>query len=130
MRLWYVGDAYRLGMTTDEIFQLSAYDPWFLEKIRELIATDGEIDNCRRQTSDLDAAMLRSWKEMGFADARIAKLVGLNRSGTRQRANSRALKRFSILSTPAARNFKAFTPYLYSTYEGEDESKRTHARKS
>jgi carbamoyl-phosphate synthase large subunit len=46
-RLWYVGDAYRLGMSTDEIFQLSAYDPWFLEKIRELIVTDQEIENHR-----------------------------------------------------------------------------------
>src|ERR671922_2902321 len=42
-RLWYLGDAYRLGMTTDEIYQLSAIDPWFLEKVREIIAGDGEI---------------------------------------------------------------------------------------
>src|SRR5689334_19290751 len=42
-RLWYLGDAYRLGMTTDEIFQLSAIDPWFLEKIREIIATENDI---------------------------------------------------------------------------------------
>ena len=65
-RLWYVGDAYRLGMTTDEIFQLSAYDPWFLEKIRELIATDKEIENCRGKLAELDAAVLRSWKADGL----------------------------------------------------------------
>jgi len=75
-RLWYVGDAYRLGMTTDEIFQLSAYDPWFLEKIRELIDADQEIAGCHGKLAELDAPTMRSWKEMGFADARIAKIVG------------------------------------------------------
>ncbi len=65
-RLWYVGDAYRLGMTTDEIFQLSAYDPWFLEKIRELIATDKEIENCRGKPADLDPVLLRSLESDGL----------------------------------------------------------------
>src|SRR5580765_3857151 len=75
-RLWYLGDGYRLGMTTDEIFQLSAIDPWFLEKIREIIATENEIASGTGSPAQLDAGMLRRWKQMGFADARIAKLVG------------------------------------------------------
>ena len=65
-RLWYVGDAYRLGMTTDEIYQLSAYDPWFLEKIREIILTDEEIAASSAKPAQLDGARLRTWKQMRF----------------------------------------------------------------
>ena len=128
-RLWYVGDAYRLGMTTDEIFQLSAYDPWFLEKIRELIATDKEIENCRGKPADLDPVLLRSWKAMGFADARIAKLVGATEAELRAARKQMGIEAvFNAVDTCGA-EFEAFTPYLYSTYEGEDESKRTPRKK-
>jgi carbamoyl-phosphate synthase large subunit len=128
-RLWYVGDAYRLGMSTDQIFQLSAYDPWFLEKIRELIVTDQEIDKCQGKLGELEAATLRGWKQMGFADARIAKLTGATEAAvreTRKRLGVDAV--FNSVDTCGA-EFEAFTPYLYSTYEGEDESKRTPRQK-
>jgi carbamoyl-phosphate synthase large subunit len=128
-RLWYVGDAYRLGMSTEEIFQLSAYDPWFLEKIREIIATDQEIENCRGKLGELDAATLRSWKQMGFADARIAKLTGATEAVVRETRKQQGVDAvFNSVDTCGA-EFEAFTPYLYSTYEGEDESKRTPRQK-
>ncbi len=85
-RLWYLGDAYRLGMTTEEIFQLSAIDPWFLEKIREIIATESEIARGTGSPAQLDAGLLRQWKQMGFADARIAKLIGASEAEVRKRA--------------------------------------------
>jgi len=126
-RLWYVGDAYRLGMTTEEIFQLSAYDPWFLEKIRELIVTDGEIVNFAGK--EIDAPTLRGWKQMGFADARIAKLTGSTEDEIRQLRKQKGVEAvFNSVDTCGA-EFQAFTPYLYSTYEGEDESKRTERKK-
>ena len=106
-RLWYLGDAYRLGMTTEEIFELSAIDPWFLEKIREIIATENEIASGTGSPAQLDAGLLRRWKQMGFADARIAKLVGAERSREFERAERpKASRRCSIPSIPAARNFK------------------------
>jgi carbamoyl-phosphate synthase large subunit len=126
-RLWYVGDAYRLGMTTAEIFELSAYDPWFLEKIRELIAAEGEIAEFAGKP--LDAAKLRAWKQMGFADARIAKLTGSTEGTVRQLRKERGIEAvFNSVDTCGA-EFQAFTPYLYSTYEGSDESKRTERKK-
>ena len=80
-RLWYVGDAYRLGMTIDEIYQLSAIDPWFLEKIREIDRRlDGRLPSASGNPAQLDADILRSWKQIGFADARIAKLTWRRRS--------------------------------------------------
>jgi carbamoyl-phosphate synthase large subunit len=129
LRLWYVGDAYRLGMSTDEIFQLSAYDPWFLEKIHELIVTDEEIGGCAGKLAELDAAALRGWKQMGFADARIAKLTGSTEAAVRQVRQEKGVEAvFNSVDTCGA-EFQAFTPYLYSTYEREDESKPTQRKK-
>jgi carbamoyl-phosphate synthase large subunit len=124
-RLWYVGDAYRLGMPTEEIFQLSAYDPWFLEKIRELVAAEEDISKFAGILDRLDAPTLRGWKQMGFADARIAKLTGSTEDQIRHLRIAKSIEAvFNSVDTCGA-EFQAFTPYLYSTYEGEDESRRT-----
>jgi carbamoyl-phosphate synthase large subunit len=128
-RLWYLGDAYRLGMTTEEIFELSAIDPWFLEKIREIIATDSEIASGTGSPAQLDAGLLRRWKKMGFADARIAKLVGAGEAEVRNARKAKGVEAvFNSVDTCGA-EFQAFTPYLYSTYEGEDESNPTPRKK-
>jgi carbamoyl-phosphate synthase large subunit len=74
-RLWYLGDAFRLGMESEEIYQLSGIDPWFLEKIREIIATETEIQSWNQRSAEISAELLRSWKQMGFADARLAALL-------------------------------------------------------
>jgi carbamoyl-phosphate synthase large subunit len=128
-RLWYLGDAYRLGMTTDEIYQLSAIDPWFLEKVREIIVGDGEIAACKGKLNELDANTLRGWKQVGFADARIAKLIESSESELRKTRKDQGVEAvFNSVDTCGA-EFQAFTPYLYSTYEGEDESKPTERKK-
>ena len=75
-RLWYLGDAFRLGMTIDEIYQLSAIDPWFLEKIREIIAIDEEIaESCGRTPRSSMPSVCGTGSRLGFADARIARLT-------------------------------------------------------
>jgi carbamoyl-phosphate synthase large subunit len=128
-RLWYVGDAYRLGMTTEEIYQLSAYDPWFLEKIREIISTDKEIAESARKPVELAAHLLRAWKQMGFADARIAGLLDASEAEVRNARKENGVEAvFNSVDTCGA-EFQAFTPYLYSTYEGEDESKPSARKK-
>ena len=128
-RLWYLGDAYRLGLTTDEIYQLSAIDPWFLEKVREIIAADDEIAASKGKLNDLSAHTLRGWKQMGFADARIAKLIESSEAEVRQTRKDEGVEAvFNSVDTCGA-EFQAFTPYLYSTYEGEDESKPTERKK-
>jgi len=126
-RLWYVGDAYRLGMSTEEIYQLSAIDPWFLEKIRELIAAEKEIAG--NSPAQLAAARWRQWKQLGFADARLGKLMSANEDEIRGlRKNQGVAAVFNSVDTCGA-EFQAFTPYLYSTYEGADESKPTARKK-
>jgi carbamoyl-phosphate synthase large subunit len=128
-RLWYLADAFRLGLSVDEIHQLSVIDPWFLEKIRDLVAADAQIKIHAGDPAQLDGASLRRWKQMGFADARIAKLVGTGENEIRRTRKEKGVEAvFNSVDTCGA-EFQAFTPYLYSTYEGEDESKPTARKK-
>jgi carbamoyl-phosphate synthase large subunit len=127
-RLWYLGDAYRLGMSTEEIYQLSAIDPWFLEKIRQLIACEKEIAGTG-SLSGTNATVLRQWKQMGFADARIASLIAASEAEVRAARKACGVEAvFNAVDTCGA-EFRAFTPYLYSTYEGEDEAKPSNRKK-
>ncbi len=72
-RLWYVGEAFRAGMTVAEVFELTWIDPWFLDQIAELIEMEGELAG--RALSDLDAGELRRYKRAGFSDRRLARLL-------------------------------------------------------
>jgi carbamoyl-phosphate synthase large subunit len=128
-RLWYLGDAYRSGMTTEEIYRLSAIDPWFLEKIRELVDAEKEIRSVHGKIQEIPAELLREWKAMGFADQRLAKLLGSTEAELRGLRLAKGIQAvFRSVDTCGA-EFAAYTPYLYSTYEGEDESKPTQRKK-
>ena len=128
-RLWYIGDAFRLGLSVEEVYELSAIDRWFLEKIREIVATDVKIANFAGSLAKLDGGLLRRWKQMGFADARIAKLICADEIEFREARKEEGVEAvFNSVDTCGA-EFRAYTPYLYSTYEGEDESKPTGRKK-
>src|SRR5206468_11826514 len=83
LRLCYLGDAYRHRLSTEEIYQLSRIDPWFLEKIREIVESEKEIQSFNGKLQDIQPALLRQWKAMGFADQRLAKLLGCGEAGLR-----------------------------------------------
>ncbi len=117
-RLWYLGDAFRLGLSVDEIHGLSKIDPWFLEHVRQILEAEGEIKNAGEMTPDF----LLRMKQMGFSDRRLATLSGRSEDDIRAaRAAAGARAVFRAVDTCGA-EFAAYTPYLYSTYEGEDES--------
>jgi carbamoyl-phosphate synthase large subunit len=128
-RLWYIGDAFRLGMTTQEIYQLSGIDPWFLDKIREIAATDNEIQAWRGKAGEISRDLLRSWKQTGFADCRIAALTNSTEGGIRKLRKDKGVEAVFCSVDTCGAEFAAFTPYLYSTYEGEDESKPSQRKK-
>src|SRR5687768_11740441 len=75
-RLWYLGDAFRLGLSVPEIYELSAIDPWFVEKVLEIVETEGEIAKHRGKLKEVTSETMRDWKQMGFADPRLANLAG------------------------------------------------------
>jgi carbamoyl-phosphate synthase large subunit len=128
-RLWYLGDAYRLGMSTDEIYRLSSIDPWFLDKVRDIVATEKEIERFRDRMRDIDPGRLRAWKQAGFADARIATLTGATEAAIRSLRKQLGLEAVFCSVDTCGAEFQAFTPYLYSTYEGADESNPTRRKK-
>ena len=128
-RLWYLGDAFRYGMTTQEVYRLSAIDPWFLEKIREIVSTEKNIQELRGKIKEIDPALLREWKAMGFADQRLAKLLACSETELRAVRLQKGIEAVFCSVDTCGAEFVAYTPYLYSTYEGEDESKPTQRKK-
>jgi carbamoyl-phosphate synthase large subunit len=131
-RLRVIAQAMRHGLTDDEINQVTAFDPWFLARIREIIDTEAQV---RRDGLPTNPEALRRLKMMGFTDARLAKLTGRDEAQVRrarQRLGVTAV--FKRIDTCAA-EFEAQTPYMYSTYEApamgdvECESRPTKAKK-
>jgi carbamoyl-phosphate synthase large subunit len=120
-RIFAIGDAYAAGWPTDEIARLTRIDPWFLENMGEIVAFEGEIA-ARALT---DPAVLRRAKQLGFADRRVAELTSSTEASVRAlRRGHGIVATFKTVDTCAA-EFVAHTPYLYSTYEDEDEAPAT-----
>ncbi|MGE0823902.1 MAG: carbamoyl-phosphate synthase large subunit [Candidatus Binatia bacterium] len=119
-RIWYVADALRLGMSIDDLYQITRIDPWFLENIAQIVRFEEDVQKSKSHVQNPEG--LRVAKQMGFSDARLAKLLGWSEADVRkQREEWGILPVYKTVDTCAA-EFVAHTPYLYSTYEGEDES--------
>ncbi len=129
-RIWYLADAFRMGMGLDEIYSETKVDPWFLEQIEELITIETELK--LRKIDSLSAQELRFVKQKGFSDRRLAKLFGIDASSVRAaRHRLKVVPVYKRVDTCAA-EFSTNTAYLYSTYEaehGECESKPTNKDK-
>ena len=119
-RIWYIGDAFRMGMSVDEIYKLSGVDPWFLIQIEDLIKDEQRVSETA--LSDLTGDMIFRLKRKGFSDGRLAKLLGVSEKQfrkQRQKLNVRPV--FKRVDTCAA-EFATDTAYMYSTYEEECEA--------
>ena len=125
-RIWYLADAFRMGMGLDEIYSETKVDPWFLEQIEELITIETELK--QRKIDSLSAAELRSVKQKGFSDRRLAMLLGIDAASVRAaRHRLKVVPVYKRVDTCAA-EFSTNTAYMYSTYEaehGECESRPT-----
>jgi carbamoyl-phosphate synthase large subunit len=124
-RLFAIAEAYRRGISTADLHALSKIDPWFLENIREIVAFEAEV----ARTALTSPATLRKAKQLGFADRRLATLTGTTELEIRAlRQRHGIVATFKTVDTCAA-EFVAHTPYLYSTYEEEDEAPPSARRK-
>ena len=126
-RLLYVADAYRAGMTVEDVHALSAIDPWFLDQIEELVAMEAEL--AREGLDRLDARQLRRYKRKGFSDARLASLVGTDEHAIRRLRRAFGLRPVYKRVDSCAAEFATATAYLYSTYEDECEAAPSTRRK-
>jgi carbamoyl-phosphate synthase large subunit len=116
-RIWYLADAFRMGMGLDEIYEETKVDPWFLEQIEELISIENTL---KQHTIDgLSADEWRFLKQKGFSDRRLAKLLKVD--ATSVRAARHRLKVFPVYKRvdTCAAEFSTNTAYMYSTYEAE-----------
>jgi carbamoyl-phosphate synthase large subunit len=126
-RIWYVGDAFRVGMSLEEIHAVSKIDPWFLDQIQGLIELETSLAG--RALTDLGRDELRVLKRAGFSDRRLAKLLGTDQHAVRARRNELALHPVYKRVDTCAAEFATQTAYMYSTYEEECEAHPTDAKK-
>jgi carbamoyl-phosphate synthase large subunit len=126
-RVFYVADAFRAGLSRDDVFALTHIDPWFLAQIENLVAVEAEIRS--RGLAALDAARMRQLKRKGFSDARLAELVATDENAIRHLRRAFGVRPVYKRVDSCAAEFATTTAYLYSTYEEECEAQPTNRDK-
>jgi carbamoyl-phosphate synthase large subunit len=126
-RVYFLMHALALGYSTEELHELTKIDPWFLDNLREISEREAALRQERIETISRD--QLREAKRMGFSDQRLAALLETGEDTIRQtRREMNVTPVFKRVDTCGA-EFESFTPYLYSTYEDEDEANTTDRKK-
>ncbi|MDR4514095.1 carbamoyl-phosphate synthase large subunit [Nitrosomonas sp.] len=126
-RIWYIADAFRCGVTLQEIFNLTRIDPWFLVQIEDLVRQEQALSKKRLET--LDEPMLRRYKRSGFSDRRLAKLLHTDQTAVRIYRHQFNLRPVYKRVDTCAAEFATSTAYMYSTYEEECEASPTDKKK-
>jgi len=119
-RLWYVGDAFRVGMTLEEVFETTRIDRWFLVQIEDLIAEEARVRQQGMQA--LDADRLFILKRKGFSDQRLAILLEISEADMRAHRHGLGIHPVYKRVDTCAAEFASGTAYMYSTYEQECEA--------
>ncbi|KRA20831.1 carbamoyl-phosphate synthase large subunit [Lysobacter sp. Root604] len=126
-RMFHIGDAFRAGMSVEDVHALSFVDPWFLDQIEELIAAERKL--AEAGLASLDKARMRALKRMGFSDARIAQLTGTDETAVRTLRRAFGVRPVYKRVDSCAAEFATTTAYMYSTYEDECEAQPTNRDK-
>ena len=126
-RILFVGDAFRIGMSLQEVFEETAIDPWFLAQIEQLVQHEQALSG--RTLADLSKDELRFLKQKGFSDRRLAKLLGTNQHEVRKTRHALDIRPVYKRVDTCAAEFATQTAYMYSTYDEECEAEPTNARK-
>jgi carbamoyl-phosphate synthase large subunit len=119
-RLWVLGDAFRAGMDIDTVHRLTRINRWFLQQIHHLIEVESHISTLT--LADLTAEKLRSYKAMGFADARLASLLGESEHHVREHRKAQGVIPVYKHIDSCAAEFPTPTAYLYACYASHDEN--------
>ena len=120
-RLWYVADAFRAGMSLEEIHDASKIDPWFLAQLEDLVLSEKSLKT--KTLSALKANEIFQLKRKGFSDARLAKLLDSSESEVRNVRHKHGIRPVYKRIDSCAAEFSSDTAYLYSTYERECEAR-------
>jgi carbamoyl-phosphate synthase large subunit len=126
-RILYVGDAFRIGMGLQEVFEETAIDPWFLAQIEELVKIETQVTT--RTLASLSAQELRFLKSKGFSDERLGKLLRTPAADVRRARHAQGVRPVYKRVDTCAAEFATQTAYMYSTYDEECEAEPTQRKK-
>jgi len=123
-RVFAIGDAMRAGMSVDEIYALSFIDPWFLREMRKIVELESQV-----RGGSLASLGMTRMKRNGFSDHQIAQLTHRSEKEVREERHRLGIRPVYKRVDTCAAEFEASTPYMYSTYERENEANPTARRK-
>ena len=126
-RIWYVGDAFRIGMSLEEIHAITHIDPWFLAQIEGIVAAENALRG--RALASLGKEALWRLKRMGFSDRRLARLLNTDQHAVRARRNALDVHPVYKRVDTCAAEFATQTAYMYSSYEEECEANPSDRKK-
>lgn len=128
-RIFYIKYALQKGMSESEISNITKIDPWFISNIHDIVELENRILSECSKKGVIDKELLRKSKEYGFSDNQIADLIKSDELSVRRLREENGIEPgFKVVDTCAA-EFEAYTPYYYSTYEQEDESRISRKKK-
>lgn len=126
-RIFYVADAFRIGMTLDEVHQMTDIDMWFLVQVKELVDIEKRVAQVKLE--DLTKEEMLFLKKKGFSDKRLANVLGVKEANVRHRRHELNVHPVYKRVDTCAAEFETRTAYMYSTYQDECESMPTDRRK-
>lgn len=126
-RIFYVADAFRIGMTLDEVHQMTDIDMWFLVQIKELVDIEKRVAQVKLE--DLTKEEMLFLKKKGFSDKRLANVLGVKEANVRRRRHELNVHPVYKRVDTCAAEFETRTAYMYSTYQDECEAMHTDRRK-
>jgi carbamoyl-phosphate synthase large subunit len=127
-RIFYIKHALKTGMAVAEVYKLTGIDPWFLENIVQIIAEENRIKEQGARILD-DKESLYQAKQFGFSDKQLAYLTGKTEKEVWAKRKALGVSVVYKLVDTCAAEFEAYTPYYYSTYETEDETRQSKKKK-
>jgi len=126
-RIFYIADAFRFGMTIEEVFDLSKVDRWFLAQIEDLVSCEMQINGY--SITDIDTETMMRIKRKGFSDSRLAALFCCTEQAVRERRRALNIQPVFKRVDSCAAEFDTQTAYLYSTYQNQCEANPTDKEK-
>jgi len=126
-RIWYVADAFRMGMSFEEIQKHTFIDPWFLTQVQDLVQREQDLST--RSLNDVSADEMRQLKRSGFSDSRLATLLKTDQATLRAKRWQLGVRPVYKRVDTCAAEFATDTAYMYSTYEEECEAQPSDKKK-
>ena len=126
-RIFYLADAFRMGMTLQNAFELSKIDPWFLAQVEDIVLSEKSIEG--KEIGDIQPETIRELKQKGFSDKRLSEILNCTEEVFRKKRLALDIQPVFKRVDSCAAEFDTETAYLYSTYQSECEANPSDNKK-